>query len=226
MVRGINAVAIESNVVAGIPKVHPNTVNASGRKAYEQDAHMCDLIAYEINLGTLVSLKISPPARLPDKPTLYGWTLPPIAPETVGRVRRFDTCPADRPFHCTSSAICVQRPSECGSSMPTQGKVTHTPEIDPYMAQSRETARQWKVQNVKWTQPDLVSKQARSIETSILSGDDINTACVTKGSDCKTNMAVGFSVLGVVALALIGIVIYLALRVKKADKILKTQKNE
>jgi cathepsin B len=121
MVRGTNAAAVESNVVAGIPLVHPHMVNAVGRPGYNGDIEMCNLVAYEINRDLFTKLNFTLPRMLPDSHSLYEFTLPPLRAERAGTIRRFPHCPADRPYRCLYTGTCVSGAVECGTGMPSQG---------------------------------------------------------------------------------------------------------
>ncbi len=138
IVRGVNACAIESNVVTGVPAVHPNVANAVGKLPSTIDASMCDLIAYEINLSTLEALQSPKFGELPDTRNMYEFTLPPIKPINVGRVRRFPACPVGRDHRCESTGVCVMTPLECGAEAPTQGQVTLAAAVDPILATARD----------------------------------------------------------------------------------------
>lgn len=142
MVRGINAGALESNVVAGMPLVHPVTVNAGGVPAFMQDVEMCDIVAYEINRTTFDQLGFSIPRELPQERTMYEFTVPPLSPERTGTIRRFPQCPADRSYRCELNGMCVTTPSECGTSIPTQGSIKPVQMLltTPELAVSREVS--------------------------------------------------------------------------------------
>ena len=138
MIRGINAGALESNVVTGIPRVHPNVIGAAGRTAGEQDEEMCALIGYEINYESLAALEGGKFVLLPDVHTKYEMTLPPLLAESVAHVNPFATCPADRPVHCKYTDLCVTVPYECGARLPTQGVVAHSTIVNTELAGARE----------------------------------------------------------------------------------------
>lgn len=140
MVRGTNAAALESNVVTGVPLVHPHMVNAVGRPGYSQDVEMCDLVAYEVNRDLFAKLKFDLPLQLPDQRSLYEFTLPPLIAERAGKVRRFPACPADRSYRCTFTGTCVTSPVECGSGIPSEGnfKPVQLLTSSPSKAVSRE----------------------------------------------------------------------------------------
>jgi hypothetical protein len=230
MARGSNAVAIESNVVTGIPRMHPNVVGATGMPTFVEDQRMCDLIAYEINLETIAAMHMVPPIGLPAPKTMYGWILPPINPQNVGRVRRFDKCPEDRPFHCATTGVCVQVPDECGTEKPTQGRVKHTSQIDPLKAAAREASKQWKIKELqkkglKSNDNEMVQQEVRNMEL-LSSTNAAKAACsATHGraelcnsnDDSKMAMIVGFSVLGTFGLVVFALLIWLAVRIKKAN---------
>lgn len=149
MVRGENACALESNVVAGVPRVHPNTVGASGKSLQEVALTMCDLVAFEINDETLALLKYERPSSLPDPHTIYDYTVPPIYPTNVGNVRQFTDCPADRPQRCPLSGVCVPRLRQCGASAPTQGKLTYSVGgVDKDLAAGRNIKQKYIVQQL------------------------------------------------------------------------------
>lgn len=140
MVRGVNAGAIESNVVTGVPRVHPDIVSANGRPAWLQDLNFCDLIAYEINRDTLAALQYSEPQPLPDTKTFYSFTLPPLSPELTGRSRRFGECPEDRPYRCPITSLCATKPTECGDRLPTAGRIVAGLTADEKMSAARQVA--------------------------------------------------------------------------------------
>ena len=137
-IRGKNAAAIESNVVAGVPKVHPNVVGALGRSAASQDEHMCNVTRYEINTEALAALDAGKFVSVPDVRNMYEFTLPPLSVEHVAHVKKFTTCPADRPERCMYTGVCTTSPYECGSFQPTQGKVTRNSIINDKLAGARE----------------------------------------------------------------------------------------
>ena len=149
MVRGVNACAFESNVVAGVPHVHPMTVGASGKSLQEIALSMCGLVAFEINDETLALLKYDRPSPLPDPRTIYDFTVPPIYPTNVGQVRQFTDCPDDRPERCPLSGTCVPRLRQCGASPPTQGKLTYAVgKVDPELAAGRNIKQKYIVQQL------------------------------------------------------------------------------
>jgi len=138
MVRGRNAAAIESNVVTGVPKVHPNVVGALGRPASAQDAQLCNMIGYELKRESLALLSGGKFMPIPDPHSSYDFTLPPISPATVAHVHSFKTCPSDRPVSCATTGVCVTQPQQCGTMRPTQGVVGKNLTTDPYQAAARE----------------------------------------------------------------------------------------
>jgi cathepsin B len=142
MERGTNAYALESNVVTGLPAVHPATVNAVGQPAYSQEVDMCDLIAYEVNRSLFEKLKLEVPLPLPDPPNMYEFTLPPLDPAATARIRRFPRCPPDRTYRCDFTGTCVTSPLECGTAIPSQGAVQPVQQLltKPNLAASREIA--------------------------------------------------------------------------------------
>jgi hypothetical protein len=156
MVRGMNAAALESNVVAGLPLVHPSMVNAIGQPAGNQDVEMCDLIAYAINRDTFVRLGFDVPRELNDHHTMYEYTLPPMKAENSGTIRRFPRCPDNRAYRCPFTDTCVTAPQECGTSIPAQGTVAPVKQLTtkPYLASSREIS-------VKYLAEDEAKKQQR-----------------------------------------------------------------
>jgi cathepsin B len=161
IVRGVNAVAIESNVVTGIPAVHPNVVNAVGKLPSTIDASMCDLIAYEINLSTLQTLQSPKFGELPDVRNMYEFTLPPIKPIYVGRIRRFPACPPGRDHRCESSGVCVTSPLECGSEPPSQGRVEVSAAIDPILATARDLKLKYVAEQVYKQQQLNIERRRR-----------------------------------------------------------------
>lgn len=145
MIRGINAAAVESNVVAGIPAIHPTMVNAVGQPAGESEVEMCDLIAYEINRDTFVQLGMDVPRQLPDQRTKFEYTLPPLLSETSGSIRRFTKCPPDRPYRCPVGELCSNSPLDCGTSAPAQGNLDAVKGLvtKHNLASSREVSRKY-----------------------------------------------------------------------------------
>jgi hypothetical protein len=228
MVRGENAAAIESNVVTGVPKVHPRAVGVTGRGAFSSD-NMCDLIAFEISKQTLAALRIEPPAPLPDTQNLYGWTLPPLRTEEVGRIRRFRQCPQDRPFPCVLSGECAQSARECGGKLPSQGVIESVSAIDPAKAAAREVVRAWKVQQLTDAKRReekggrvIEGDGRRTLEQLLrganMSGGGKNSSASAEegaGTNTSTNtnvsvgVIVGLSAMGAVIFALVAILIYL-----------------
>lgn len=148
MIRGINAAALESNVVAGIPAVHPAMVNAIGVAASQQDVEMCDLVAYEINKETFGKLGYEVPLLLPDERSMYEFTLPPLASSNTGTIRRFPRCPPDRSYRCPFTGTCVTVPSECGTSIPASGNVAPVTQLTTKaaLAASREVSQKYLVE--------------------------------------------------------------------------------
>jgi cathepsin B len=138
MIRGTNAGALESNVVTGVPRVHPNVIGAAGRSAAEQSEEMCALIGYEINYESLAALEGGKFVLLPDVHTKYETTLPPLLANSVATVNAFATCPADRPVRCKYTDLCVTVPYECGARLPTQGVVRHSSIVNTELAGARE----------------------------------------------------------------------------------------
>jgi len=145
MIRGTNAAALESNVVAGIPAVHPAMVNAIGVAAGQQEVEMCDLVAYEINQETLGKLGYQVPLALPDARSMYEFTLPPLPSSNTGTIRRFPRCPADRPYRCPFVGTCVTVPSECGTGIPASGSIAGVTQLvnKPSLAVSREVSEKY-----------------------------------------------------------------------------------
>ena len=142
MTRGVNAGAVESNVVAGMPMVHPMTVSAIGKPAYSHDVEMCDVIAYEVNRETFEKLSLTIPRELPEQRTMYEFTVPPLLPERSGSVRRFPQCPPDRTYRCEFTGTCVTSPTECGTGSPSHGSVSAVQMLltKPELAASREVS--------------------------------------------------------------------------------------
>lgn len=138
MRRGINAAAIESNVVAGLPRVHPNVVGALGKTAAMYDADLCDLVKYEVNIDTLLALDAGKFVVVPHVRTIYEFTLPPLDPANVATVRKFNECPDDRHIRCATTGLCVSAPQQCGPLSPSQGLVRHNPIVNNAQAAARE----------------------------------------------------------------------------------------
>lgn len=138
MIRGTNAAALESNVVAGLPKVHPNVIGALGRRAADLDQQMCSLVGYEINIESVTALNAGSFVKLPDVHTMYEFTLPPLSSTNVGHVRRMPECPSDRPIRCTYTGVCVTAPFECGPRLPSNGTVERSVIVNADYAVARE----------------------------------------------------------------------------------------
>ena len=145
MIRGTNAAALESNVVAGIPAVHPAMVNAIGVAGGQQEVELCDLVAYEINKDTLGKLGYQVPLMLPDAHSMYEFTLPPLLSSNSGTIRRFPRCPEDRPYRCPFVGTCVTVPSECGTGIPATGTIAPVSQLvnKPSLAVSREVSKKY-----------------------------------------------------------------------------------
>lgn len=171
MARGTNAGALESNVVAGMPLVHPMTVNAVGKPALAQDVEMCDLVAYEINRTTFEKLGFSIPRELPQQRTMYEFTVPPLASDRTGNIRRFPHCPPDRTYRCEFTGTCVTSPVECGTAIPSQGYIQPVQMLlsKPQLAASREVSSKY------LSEAEAQKKQRRS-RLSKRSHGDGNTA--------------------------------------------------
>ena len=138
MVRGTNAAAIESNVVGGMPKVHPKVVSALGTPAFLKDREMCSIIRYEINIETLKALDAGKFISLPDVRSEYEFTLPPRSDLQIPHINEFNVCPTDRPAKCWYSGACVVEPNECGITRATGGSVATRSIINSELASSRE----------------------------------------------------------------------------------------
>lgn len=145
MERGTNAYALESNVVTGLPAVHPATVGADGHPAHSQEVDMCDLIAYEVNRSLFDKLGLEVPLPLPDPPNMYEFTLPPLHPSKTGRIRRFPKCPSDRSYRCEITGVCVTSPVECATAIPSQGAINPVTQLitKPNLAAAREVTRKY-----------------------------------------------------------------------------------
>lgn len=157
MIRGRNAAALESNVVAGVPRVHPNVVGARGRPSSDQNQRMCNVTRYEINVDTLKALDAGKFVTVPDARTMYEFTLPPLSSDTVGHVKKFSGCPSDRSTRCAYTGLCVTSPYECGSMIPTQGKVVSMSKVNLELAGAREILLKYVQQLEK--QEKLASKR-------------------------------------------------------------------
>lgn len=138
MIRGRNAAALESNVVAGVPKVHPNVIGARGLASSDLNQRMCNITRYEINTDTLKALDAGKFVSIPDIQTMYQFTLPPLSHETVGHVKKFSGCPSDRTTRCSYTGLCVTSPFQCGSNIPSQGKVVPNSKVNLELAAARE----------------------------------------------------------------------------------------
>lgn len=171
MIRGRNAAALESNVVAGVPKVHPNVVGARGRASSDQNQRMCNITRYEINADTLKALDAGKFVTVPDVRTMYEFTLPPLSHETVGHVKQFSGCPSDRPTRCAYTGVCVPSPFECGSSIPSQGKIMHAIKVNLELAGAREIQLKYiqqltknEIQSAKLKRLKLLPKHNKRLE--------------------------------------------------------------
>lgn len=139
--RGVNSCAIESNVVAGLPRVDPRVVGVAGVTRAEVSTQVCDIVTYEINAQTLKLFDMSPLAVLPDSRTLGAWTYPPITPDNVGRVHFGDGCTGDFPYRCPLTHFCVSDPARCGTHVPTRGVLTESLADSVDMEAARDVSR-------------------------------------------------------------------------------------
>jgi hypothetical protein len=184
MVRGVNAAAVESNVVAGTPLIHPETVNAIGVPASAGDVEMCHLIAYEINRDLFAKLNFVRPRPLPDAHSLYQYTLPPMQAHRAGTVRRFPQCPPDRSFRCLSTGTCVTSALECGTELPSQGGLQPLQLLarSPSKAVSREVVSKYFAQvNRARVQTQTTHSSAESQRVSMVAAALALTVLVLSG---------------------------------------------
>lgn len=143
MVRGRNAAAIESNVVAGVPRCHPNIIGALGRPSSDLHQRMCNVTRYEINLTTLKALNSGKFVDIPDARNMYEYTMPPRPFTIAGRVKKFDVCPSDRPVRCKQTGLCMTSPVECGSAIASTGMVVINSSVKAELAGARELQQKY-----------------------------------------------------------------------------------
>jgi cathepsin B len=205
MVRGVNAGAIESNVVAGMPRVPPSVVGANGRPAWAQDANFCNLIAYEINRDTLVALQYSEPQPLPDTKTFYSFTIPPMSPETTGRTRRFDKCPADRPVRCPVTSLCVTTPVECGSMIPSAGRLPPQITADEHMSAARQTSTNAVLQ-MFYSKVQREKKRQRAVKAAAEAAVRAGTGVRARVPEFESGLEYSGTLIAIITIALVGAV--------------------
>jgi cathepsin B len=175
MIRGRNAAALESNVVAGVPKVHPNLIGARGLALSDLTQRMCNVTRYEINTDTLKALDAGRFVSIPDIHTMYQFTLPPLSHETVGHVKKFSGCPSDRTTRCSYTGLCVTSPFQCGSNIPSQGKVVPNSKVNSELAAAREIQLKYvqqlaKEERAARRQQNLAKRTERLARASVKQG--------------------------------------------------------
>ena len=217
MVRGMNAAAIESNVVGGMPKVHPKVVSVLGTPAFLKDREMCSIIRYEINIETLKALDAGKFISLPDVRSEYEFTLPPRSVIQIPHINEFNVCPMDRPAKCKYTGACVVEAKECGITRATQGSVATNSIVNSELATSRELQGKY-----------LLHHNASRHDKSIFTSNDSN-ACfqlasvytsptlIRDASPSNTSIIVYTVLLGVL-LVLVGVMVVVIINNKKTKR--------
>ena len=201
--RGSNSCGIESNVVAGIPKVGPNIVSATGFTQHDRNSRICGLITYEINPDTLSALQIPQLEQLPDTLSLLQWKYPPNNEDNIGMIHEYETCPSTAPFKCTITKLCTPDPSNCGQRTPLlQDKNESTVVKTSQLLHSKN--------NLSTNIDAVISSYENYKKEHLLSGKVTTTKMKSEAENtasCSTECMVGIIVGGVVFVTVIVVII-------------------
>jgi len=117
MVRGTNACAFESNVVAGIPLLQRGVLAVDGTPNTNAERSLCHILGYDVNAQTIEELSLPQLALLPNTVNSTAFSNDLLyTPDQIGEngtIRRFAVCPPYLPHRCLYKGNCVTNIEEC-----------------------------------------------------------------------------------------------------------------